>query len=61
LGVGEAIRVDNGEDVEVVFVLVSSGSGIGGAEELVCCILNDPAKSFSSVLIWLEREGLTWS
>jgi hypothetical protein len=56
LGVGEAIRVNNGEDVKVVFVLVSSGSGVGGAKELVCCILDDPAKSFSSVLVWPGRR-----
>jgi hypothetical protein len=60
LSVGEAVRVDNGEDVKVVFVLVSSGSGIGGAEELVCCILDNPAKWVSNVSIQLRSEGLTW-
>jgi hypothetical protein len=44
LGVGETVRVDDGENVEIVFVLEAGSCGIGGGEELVCCILNDPAK-----------------
>jgi hypothetical protein len=47
LSVGKAVRVDDGEDVEVVLVLEAGSCGIGGGEELVCCILNDPAKSVS--------------
>jgi hypothetical protein len=42
LSVGEAIGVDDGEDVEVVLVLVTGDRGISGAEELVCGVLNDP-------------------
>jgi hypothetical protein len=42
LRVGEAVWVDDGEDVEVVFVFVGGGCGIGGVEELEGCVLDDP-------------------
>jgi hypothetical protein len=41
LGVGEAVWVYNGEDVEVVLVLESCGCGVLGREKLVGCVFNN--------------------
>jgi hypothetical protein len=42
---GEAVRVDDGEDVEVVGVLEARNRWVGGSEELVCSVLNRPVLS----------------
>jgi hypothetical protein len=44
LSVGKTIRVDNGEDVEVVLVFEAGYCGVGGSEELVSSILDDPTE-----------------
>jgi hypothetical protein len=50
LGVGKAVRVDNGENVKVVLVLEASDGGVGGSKKLICSILDDPAITVSNEL-----------
>lgn len=45
LSVGEAIWIDDGEDVEVVGVLEACNGWVRGSEELVCRVLDRPIQS----------------
>jgi hypothetical protein len=47
LRVGEAVGVDDREDVEVVLVFEAGSCSVGSGEELVCCVLDDPAELVS--------------